>query len=131
MDWKACVHTHTHTHNLLVKNQPNTLLFPLGILWFVILNCTLNVISGGLIHYHLKTNLPTDYISSERAKDSLSVHRRLQTITHDTLVRELPSSWKPVNQRSKEYIQNFSTVSSQEMPPPPPPPTKPKRKRGS
>ena len=107
-------YTHTHTHNLLVRNQLNTLLFPLGILWFVILNYTLNVLSWGLIHYHLNTNLPTGYISSERTQDTLSVHRRLQTITRDTQVRKLPSSWKPFNQRSKEYIQLMKREDQQD-----------------
>jgi len=69
---RACVHTYTLSDG--EKSTENTS-FPLGILRFVILNCTLNVLSGVLIHYHLKTNLPTGYISSERSKDTLTVHR--------------------------------------------------------
>jgi len=114
---KRAAYTHTRARNLLVGNPLNTLLFPLGILWFVILNCTLNVLSGGLTHYHLKTNLPTAYTSSEGAKDIL---RPPAVADHHSQYSSLrsPSSWKPVSQRSSEYIQHFSGESSQEMPTP-------------
>jgi hypothetical protein len=111
---RACVHTRAHAHYLLVRNRLKRLLFPLGILRFVILNCTLNVLSGGLIHYNLKTNLPTGYIS-ERAKDTLTVHRPSADYHSRYSSSRTASSWKPVNQRGKEYIHNFSGESSQEM----------------
>jgi hypothetical protein len=105
----AYTHTHTHTHIyththtlLLARNQLKTLLFRLGIFWFVILNCTLDVLSGGLIHCHLKNDLPTGYISSERAKDTLSVHR--PSANHHSLYpsSRTASSWNPVNQSKKK-----------------------------
>ena len=89
-------YTHTHTHTQSGEKSAENTSFLSGDFWVFILNRTLNVVSGGLIHYNLKINFPTGYTSSDHAKDTLSVHRRLQTITLNTHVRELQVLGSPL-----------------------------------